>query len=304
MIAFATVVAESEPFDLFAEPGIQASREPDSELIVISSLSPEARSLNLVLEAAGEIDDLEALVIVDTFTELTDVDLCRKLRKAFEDPDVAIVGAYGSSGFRGTAWWEGEVRGLPAEHSYREFGAGTKPLYPWIDLVGNQGEVDAVNELVVALSPWAVMNLRFDEVLHLRHGLELDLCRQARAAGKKIRVEPIGLHYHGPLSFKTDRRHLQLWQEAHIALADKWCDDPTPGDPDSAYWKQRARRSEAEREASNAFYRPLEWLTDAQRDRLQAEMDAHTGSTGWKATAPLRRLNSVVRDRRRGAGSD
>lgn len=299
MIAFACVVAEPEPFIRFARPGIRRSMEHDSEEIVLAALHPAARSLNLVLDAAQAMEGLEALVTVDPFTELLGSGLCDTVRTAFADPDVALLGVYGGSGFRGTAWWEGEVRGHPAEHHYREFGSGSKPLYPWLAGAAGPGEVEAVNEMLLVLSPWAVRNLRFDETLHLRHGVEIDLCHQAGAAGKKVRVEPLDYRYHGPLAFNADRRQIQVWQEAHIALASKWTDDPTPGDPDSIEWERRARQAEAEREAARAFSYPLDLALEAQREKLEDELAGYTESIGWKLTAPLRRLNASQRERRR-----
>ena len=298
MIAFASIVAEPEPFERFARPGIERAMEPGSEVIILASLHPAARSLNLVLDAAMELEDLEALVIVDPFTELLGSGLCRTVREAFADPEVAVLGVYGGSGFRGTAWWEGEVRGHPAEHHYRELGSGSKELYPWLAGCDGPGEVEAVNEMVVVLSPWAVRNLRFDESLHLRHGVEIDLCHQARAAGRKVRVEPIDFRYHGPLAFNADRRQIQVWQEAHIALSSKWTHDPTPQDPNSPEWEHRARQAEAEREAARAFSYPLDLALEAQRERLEGELAEYTGSIGWKLTSPLRRLNATQRERR------
>lgn len=299
MIAFASVVAEPEPFERFAQPGIQRSLESDSEVIVLAALHPAARSLNLALDAAGAMDDLEALVIVDPFTELLGARLGHAVRAAFKDPDAAVLGVFGGSSFRGTAWWEGDVRGHPAEHHYREYGSGAKMLYPWLADAAGPGEVEAVNEMLVVLSPWAVENLRFDEALHLRHGIEIDLCHQAKAAGKKVLVEPIDFRYHGPLTFDADRRQIQIWQEAHIALSSKWTVDPPSGDPNSPEWEERARRAEAEREAARAFSYPLDLALEAQRERLEGELAGYTQSVGWKVTAPLRMMNAMRNKRRK-----
>lgn len=292
MIAFATVVAEPEPYERFAGPGIARAAEADSDLIVLASVHPAARSLNLALDAAARHEDLEALVIVDAFTELLDEGFCEEVRSGLAQPDAAVLGVAGASRFRGTAWWEGEVRAVPIEHRYREFGGGSKPAFPWLAESGPPGAVDAVNEMVLALSPWAVHNLRFDEELHLRHGLEIDICHQARAAGRRVYVAPFSVRYHGPLAYNADRRQIQIWEEAHVALAGKWIDDPTPGDPDSEDWKQRARRAEAEREASRAFSYPLDLALEAERERLESEMEGYTSSLGWKVTRPLRLLNA------------
>ena len=38
---------------------------------------------------------------------------------------------------------------------------------------------------MIVLSPWAVRNLSFDERVAGRHGYDVDICLQARAAGKR-----------------------------------------------------------------------------------------------------------------------
>ncbi len=299
MIAFACVVAEAEPFDRFAGPGMSFAAEADSEMVVLASIHPAARSLNLALDAASSMPDLEALVIVDTYTELQDADFCAKVRRELQDPDVAILGVLGASNFRGTAWWEGDVRGSPVEHRYRELGGGTTVVYPWIPISSyiEVGEVDAVNEMVMVLSPWAVQHLRFDEQLHLRHGVEIDLCHQARAHGRKVLVAPFSVRYHGSLSLNADVMGIQIWQDAHVALSSKWTSDPTPENPNSENWKRRARASEAEKEATWAFSTSLGLALEEQRERLEDELRSYTSTRGWKLTSPLRRLNARRVDR-------
>ena len=60
----------------------------------------------------------------------------------------------------------------------------------WIDeetpSFAKTGEVDAIDGFVMAVSPWAVRNLRFDESLGKIHGYDFDFCAQARAAGHKV----------------------------------------------------------------------------------------------------------------------
>ena len=58
-------------------------------------------------------------------------------------------------------------------------GPASAPLRP-------QGEVDTVDGFVLALSPWAVPNVRFDESLGRLHGYDFDFCLQVRAPGRKV----------------------------------------------------------------------------------------------------------------------
>ena len=84
---------------------------------------------------------------------------------------------------RSIAWWEGSVTWASSIHRYGEQGGGEVPA-SWNG--GEQpadartGEVDTVDGFLLALSPWAVRNLRFDESLGLLHGYDFDFCLQVR----------------------------------------------------------------------------------------------------------------------------
>ena len=54
------------------------------------------------------------------------------------------------------------------------------------------GEVESLDGFVMAFTPWAMRNLRFDESLGKLHGYDLDICLQAREAGKKVAAETCG----------------------------------------------------------------------------------------------------------------
>ena len=156
-------------------------------------------------------------------------------------------------------------------------------------------EVDAVDGFLLALSPWAVRNLRFDEGLVFGHGFELDFCLQARAAGRKVMTADIRVVEHRALELVSD---LELWVEAHIQLARKWEGRMPAGPGPTADWKTRARRAEAEREAARAIAYSRKLGLDARIEELEARLDQATGTLSWRATAPLRRLNQVLRDTR------
>ena len=104
---------------------------------------------------------------------------------------VAIAGCAGAIGVRSLAWWEGSVTWASVTQRYEEFGGGGEiPGISWRPedkrgYVGT-GEVDAIDGCLIVLSPWAVRNLSFDEQLARRHGYDVDICLQARAAGRKV----------------------------------------------------------------------------------------------------------------------
>src|SRR5205085_5644484 len=94
-------------------------------------------------------------------------------------------------------------------------------------------EVDTVDRVLLVLSPWVVRHLRFDEALGPRHGYEFDLCRQARAAGRKVIVENLAVAHARPLGVIDDP---EAWIEAHVRAAEKWDPDAAL---DPAEWKPR-----------------------------------------------------------------
>jgi hypothetical protein len=283
VIAFGTIINEPEAYRLYTEPGIRRAAEPDSVVLPFAAVSTITRSYNIVLDAAA-VYDLEALVLLHPHTELADPDLCARVRAILSDPDVAIAGAAGGSGAPGIGWWDGRVSAAPGTHHYAVHGGGELPAFGWAYPVAPLGPVDAVDGALLVFSPWAVRNLRFDEALRVGYGYDTDLCRQARAAGRKVVTADLRAVFHHELDLVED---IDLWIEGHQQLAEKW----DPGEPDDAAWKVRARRAEAEREAARAITEGRRLAADAQLEELERRMREATETLSWRVTAPLRRLN-------------
>ncbi len=100
MIAFGVSITDPEPYLQHAEPRIELVAERYSEVFAFSAVGTVGRSNNLLLDAAAARDDLEALVLVHTFTELADPALCEQVRRALSNPDVAVAGCAGASDVR------------------------------------------------------------------------------------------------------------------------------------------------------------------------------------------------------------
>jgi hypothetical protein len=310
MIAFGCPITDSELYERCAKRGIERAAEPDSEIIAIPSAgldNPDGtfrehgltgsifRNFNLILDRVAERDDLEALVLVHQDAEIVDTDFCARVRDALADPDVAIVGCAGAIGVRSIAWWEGAVTWASFEHRFDEYGGGAIAGGTWdrehVPVHGNTGEVDTIDGLVMVMSPWAVRELRFDEGLGQFHGYDLDICLQARAAGKKVMTHDMKVIHHHSLDLIGD---LNGWIEAHIKVAEKW-NGRVSGVGDAAGdWKERARRAEAEADAA----RLLANASELVRDATLAQLEHVTSSTSWRITAPLRRLKDLVKRER------
>jgi Glycosyltransferase like family len=300
VIAFGCSVAEAEAYRRYAGPGIERAAEPDSAVYPFAAVGSTARTYNLLLDAAAVHDDLEALVLVHPHAEIADPGFCAKVRSALRDQDVAVAGSAGATGVRSIAWWEGVVSSAPVSHRYHEHGGGELPGFSWANPEAPLGEVEVVDGFLMALSPWAVRNLRFDEGLLLGHGFDFDYCMRARSAGRRVVTADLRTVHHRSLELIED---LELWVEAQIKVAEKW-DGHMPGvAPDGRSWRERARRAEAAREAARALAYTNLLRSDARVLGLERELDQLEGSLSWRITSPLRRLNRWRAERLGRAGS-
>jgi hypothetical protein len=292
VIAFATTISEPEAYERFAAPGIALAAEPDSEVYAFASVGSICRSLNLLLGAAAARDDLEALIIVRQDTQLSDAGICRAVRRVLTDPDVGVAGCMGATGFQGIAWWEGSVSCGPVAHRYYKHGGGEFAGFPWAAGSAPLGEVDAVDGCVLAMSPWVVRNVRFDETLNPSHGYDVDFCRQVRSAGRKVVTAELAVTRHHSLELIGSP---ELWIESHVRFAEKWNDGAADGSPGDEDWTVRARRAEAERDAARTVAYSNALRLDARLLPLERQHDMLTESLSWRLTAPLRRLNQLRR---------
>jgi hypothetical protein len=304
MIVFGVAVTRSEDYERWARPGIDRAREPDSAVYANSSPGSIFRAYNLLLDQAAEHEDVEALVLLHQDVEIVDDDLGGKIRAAFSDPEVAIAGCVGARDARTMAWWEGAVTWASFTHRYYEHGGGILPAFAMSPetqpppAYAQLGEVDTIDGFIMALSPWAVRNLRFDETLGQFHGYDFDICMQARAAQRKIVTADLKVWHHHSLELMADPEN---WIEANIRLTEKW--ESPNGHGAGKDWKVRARRAEAQASASNVMKISANMRAAARERELLDELSSIRGSASWRYTAPIRWLASLARGRRRGRGS-
>jgi len=229
MIAFGCSITRPDQFRRCAEPGICRAAEPDSVRFELPAAGSIARSYNALLDRAAELADLEALVLVHQDAELMDADLCATLRDALRDPEVAAVGCAGALDVRSIAWWEGSVTLASFSNRYEDHGGGDLLSFSWswddAPPWAQTGEVETLDGFVLALAPWAVREIRFDEELSRFHGYDLDYCLQIREAGRKVVTADFRAIHHREIQMLPDPEE---WIEAHINVAEKW-DGRMPG---------------------------------------------------------------------------
>ncbi len=291
MIVFGCAVSQPEAYERWAAPGIERAREADSIVYPNSSPGSIFRAYNLLLGLAADHDALEALVLLHQDVEIVDERFAGKLREALSDPQVAVVGCVGAIGTRSMAWWEGAVTWASFTHRYYEHGGGELPAFAMHpDVVppppyARTGEVDTVDGFMLALSPWAVRHLRFDESLGQQlHGYDLDLCMQARVAGRTVRTADLKVVHHHSLQLLGDPEE---WIAANVALREKWPALLDAGGAD-VDWRLRALRAEADASAARTLRISAQMLAGARERELQRELDTLRASASWRLTAPLR----------------
>jgi hypothetical protein len=288
MIAFGCPITDPHAYERYAAPGIELAAEPDSETFTFLNARSIFRAYNLFCDQAAEHEDLEALVLVHQDAEIVDPAFGPKIRAALEDPEVAIVGCAGAVGVRSIAWWEGSIRWASFTHRFEEMGGGDLPGLTWdqVPSYAETGEVDSIDGLVIVMSPWAVRNLRFDEEIGGLHGYDLDICMQARAAGRKVVTADFRVVHHHSLRLIGDT---DGWIAAHMKVAEKWSallDRDRPGD-----WQERARRAEAELGVARLQL----ILSQHHINRLAEDFAGLQRSRSWRLMAPFRVLGKLWR---------
>ena len=297
MVAIGSAITSPAKYEKYAVPGIELAKEDDTQVLSFASSGTLFRSYNLILDQASKMEDLEFLVLIHQDAEITEKDFIQKIRDEFTDPDVALVGCAGAVGVRSIAWWEGAVTWASFTHIYEELGGGEIPALTWLATetpsYAKLGEVDMVDGFVLAFSPWAIQNLRFDEITGgALHGYDFDISHQARDKGKKVVTADLKVIHHHSIELISD---LDTWVNAHIAFSKKWEHMlPAPEGPggDSS-WEDRARRAEAEASAA----RTLAGAGHLINESMERELQELQASKSWKVTKPLRDFSRIFKKR-------
>jgi hypothetical protein len=295
LIAIGSAITSPEKYEEYALPGIELAKqkEPDVEVLSFASSGTLFRSYNLILDQAAKLD-LEFLVLIHQDAQITDPDFFQKIRDEMKDPDAALVGCAGSVGVRGIAWWEGAVTWASFTHKYAELGGGEIPALTWlatdIPSYARLGEVDVIDGFVMGFTPWAIQNLRFDEITGgALHGYDFDICHQARDKGKKVVTADLKVVHHHSIELISN---LDAWVDAHIAFSKKWAHMlPEPTGPGDNSWEDRARRAEAEASAARTLSGAGHLINDSKERELQEILN----SKSWRLTRPLRAFTNFFK---------
>jgi 2-polyprenyl-3-methyl-5-hydroxy-6-metoxy-1,4-benzoquinol methylase len=220
VIAYAACVGSPEKFQKICLPGLQRVVQPDDLVIKTEHERSIFAAYNEVLDAVRDRDDLEALVLLHEDTEVTDPGFPSLVRRHVADDDVAVVGTVGARAISGLSWWEGDCYGRVSEtRGVIDFGGGTH-------------DVETVDGLVMALSPWAVRHLRFDEDAYEGFdAYDADFCAQARAAGKRVVVTELPVvHRHTRVGSERASSDGGSFERNERVFREKWLGIPRPAE--------------------------------------------------------------------------
>lgn len=176
-------------------------------LMALSGQTQLTVAYNTVLDAyRGR--ELDAVVLLHDDLELVDPNAEEKILKALAEPGVAIVGVCGGKGDQTLAWWESETVGRQMTDS------------GMLDFGERIGDVAFVEGSLMAFSPWAVENLRFDPQYPGFLGYD-DVCLAALAADKRVVVADVDTHHHTTIGFKSEAI-AAAWDVAETIFQRKW----------------------------------------------------------------------------------
>jgi len=303
MIAFGCAVTDELVYERYAGPGIERVREADSAVYANRSEGSVFRAYNVLLDLAAGHEDLEALILLHQDVEIADERFCQKLRKALADPDVGVVGSVGALDARSMAWWEGTVTWASFIHRYPEYGGGEITAFGMgsdgrpAPAYARTGEVDTLDGFIMALSPWSVRNLRFDESIGRFHGYDFDFCQQVREAERKVVTADLKvIHYHS-LDLIGDP---QSWIDAYVRVIEKWEGRAAQIPSFGGDWRARAYRAEAEAAEARTERIAAVMKANVREAAIRRQFEELQGSASWRLTKPLRRFARMARAARNG----
>ncbi|MHB1739715.1 MAG: methyltransferase domain-containing protein [Actinomycetes bacterium] len=223
VMLYGICVGDDERFAKRTARSLRNAGVPEDRIITRRDQSSIFHAYNSVLSQVRDMPDLTGLVLVHEDVTVDVAQLEATLSPLLADPSVGIVGAVGARRIPSLAWWDGEPAGRCQEtRGLVEYGFADP-------------DVDVVDGLLMALSPWAVRTLEFDErTFSGFHGYDADLCLQARHHGKRVVVAELDLFHHTTGGYGDKA----AFDRSDAALRRKWSSyfrtSPSVGGPAAA----------------------------------------------------------------------
>lgn len=185
-------------------------RVGDRPLTLLWNQTSMTTAYNRILDS-HRWDPPDVLILVHDDLELTDPVAEEKFAEALRIHDVELVGVAGGYGVEahGLAWWNARTVGHQLTDSRMlDFGPRT-------------GFVTSLEGSVMALGPWGVRNIRFDETFTGFHGYDdIGMCVNVTHR-KSVWVADVDTHHHTSLGFDSPASEV-AWLEADRKFRRKW----------------------------------------------------------------------------------
>lgn len=174
----------------------------------ISGQTSIAQTYNTILDFYASAKSDIVVILQHDDLEVTDPDAESKILDRFAaEADAALIGVAGGSARSGLAWWNMDPVGHQRTDSMM------------IDFGPRTGEVDLLEGSLLAFSPWAVRNLRFEP----RPGFHSydEIAMTAKSLGQRAVVVDIDTHHHTRVDFDSPASHDE-WLEGDRWFRQKW----------------------------------------------------------------------------------
>ncbi len=201
-------------YETICLPALRALGNRDGtelDVVVVRNAPSIAAAYNQILDEAATRSDLAGVVFVHDDVELRGQRAIDALVAALGAPEAGIVGVIGASGPGGMAWFSRPVK----------VGAVVEPHNTYT-YEQRSGLVDVIDGLLIGFTPWAVANLRFDEVRYRPfHGYDADICAQALDAGRTVAVIELDVVHHTAGAFGSAESYRD-WVASNHAWRLRW----------------------------------------------------------------------------------
>lgn len=201
-LAYGVCVGSWDRFNQYVVPHTEGR-----ELVGISGQTSIAVAYNRILTGLSH-DSYAGLILQHDDLEITDPRAEDIILAMLAVPDVALVGVAGGDARSGLAWWNIDPVGHQLTDSMM------------IDFGCRAGDVTLLEGSLLAFSPWAMDNLRFDENIPGFHGYD-EIAMQAIKEEKRVVVVDVDTHHHSTLGFDSLDSHAE-WHRADEYFRRKW----------------------------------------------------------------------------------
>lgn len=181
-----------------------------SEVIALGNQTSIARAYNQILDSlANSHRPIDILVLQHDDLEITDSNWVYKLDAVFAEDNVGIVGVAGARNVTGLAWWFYETIG----HQMTD-GIGN------LDFGERSGDVEALEGSFLAVGPWFIENIRFDERYPGFHGYD-SIASDVFLLGRRVIVANIDTWHHTPGGFRSESSQAD-WDRSSDIYDQRW----------------------------------------------------------------------------------